>query len=210
MLLGTERTNSTNRAFTGMVLPLKDTKLWSKFHHVFTLEIKRFSSILVLDGRKLHVTGKQPAPYKFLFILSKSINHKECCMKKLLLVVMLIVAVVVSQSMIAQDKPVEKKVEKVVKSKKNTSKEGKEKKECSEKMDCCKDKKCCDKCTGDKCDGKCCAKCAECKKVCAAKCEMEKKGKCAMDSTKQCEKKDMKKPMHKKTVIKKEVKEGTK
>jgi hypothetical protein len=112
-------------------------------------------------------------------------------MKKLMFVLVLILAVMVSQTMFAQDKPMEKKVEKVVKIKKSVTKE-------------CKDKKCCDKCTGDKCDGKCCAKCAECKKACAAKCEMNKK--CAMDSTAKCEKQDMKKHMEKKTVIKKEVK----
>lgn len=127
-------------------------------------------------------------------------------MKKLMFVFMLIIAVVVSQSIFAQDKPVEKKIEKVVKIKKNLSKEGKEKKECTEKIDCCKDKKCCDKCTGEKCDGKCCAKCAECKKACAAKCEKEKKGKCVMDSTAKCEKHGMKKHMEKKTMIDKDVK----
>jgi len=84
-------------------------------------------------------------------------------MKKLVFVLTLILAVVVSQSMFAQDKSVEKKVEKVVKIKKTSMKEGKEKNECADKMECCKDKKCCDKCTGEKCDGKCCAKCAECK-----------------------------------------------
>lgn len=125
-------------------------------------------------------------------------------MKKLVLVFMLIIAVVVSQSMFAQDKPVKQKVEKVVKIKKDLKKEDKGKKECKEKMECCKDKKCCDKCTGEKCDGKCCAKCAECKKACVAKCEMEKK--CAMDSTAKCTKQDMKKHMGKKTVIKKEIK----
>jgi hypothetical protein len=120
-------------------------------------------------------------------------------MRKLAFVFMLILAVMVSQTMFAQDKPVEKKVEKVVKVKKNVMKE------CKEKMECCKDKKCCDKCTGEKCDGKCCTKCAECKKACAAKCEREKKGKCAMDSTAKCEKQNMKKHMEKKTLMKKEV-----
>jgi hypothetical protein len=114
-------------------------------------------------------------------------------MKKFVCVLLLIIAVTVSQTMFAQDKPVEKNVEKVVKVKKSHLKEIKEKKECAEKMKCCKDKKCCDKCTGEKCDGKCCAKCAECKKACAAKCEQEKKGTCAMDSTAACEKHNMKK-----------------
>jgi hypothetical protein len=127
-------------------------------------------------------------------------------MKKLLFVLALIIAVVISQTMCAQDKPVEKKVEKVIKVKKSLHKEGKEKKECAGKIECSKDKKCCDKCTGEKCDGTCCAKCAECKKACAAKCEMGKKEKCAMDSTATCEKKDMKKHMEKKTMMKKDVK----
>jgi hypothetical protein len=119
-------------------------------------------------------------------------------MKKLMCVLVLILAVVISQTMFAQDKPVEKKVEKVVTVKKTLTKE------CKDTVECCKDKKCCDKCTGDKCDGKCCAKCAEGKKTCTAKCEMSNK--CAMDSTAKCEKHDMKKHMEKKAVIKKKVK----
>jgi hypothetical protein len=132
-----------------------------------------------------------------LFITNTLLTIRGVFMKQVLFVFMLIVAVVVSQSMVAQDKPVEKKVEKVVKVKKNAEKETKE------KMGCCKDKKCCDKCTGEQCDGKCCAKCTEGKKACAEKCEMEKKGSCAMDSTANCEKKDMKKHMGKKTIMKK-------
>jgi hypothetical protein len=66
-------------------------------------------------------------------------------MKKVVFVLTLIFAVVASQTMFAQDKPVEKKVEKTIKIKKSLDKDGKEKKECKEKMDCCKDKKCCDK-----------------------------------------------------------------
>jgi hypothetical protein len=125
-------------------------------------------------------------------------------MKKLMLVCLLILAVVVSQSIFAQDKPVEKKIEKVVKVKKHAGKKTDE-----AKMECCKDKKCCDKCTGEKCDGKCCAKCAECKKECEEKCDKDKMGKCAMDSTANCEKMDMKKHV-KKIKIKKEVKEEEK
>jgi hypothetical protein len=170
------------------------------------LEIKRFSSILIPGGRKLNFTGKQPVPQKFYSLSNDLLNYKECFMKKLAFVFMLIIAVMVSQTIFAQDKPVEKKVEKVVKIRKNSKKEDKEKKECTDKMECCKDKKCCDKCTGEKCDGKCCAKCTECKKACAAKCEHGNKEKCAMDSTAKCEKHDMKKHMEKKTVIKKEIK----
>jgi hypothetical protein len=108
-------------------------------------------------------------------------------MKKFVFVLTLIIAVVISHTMVAQDKPVEKKVEKVIKVKKSLHKEGKEKKECAGKIECSKDKKCCDKCTGEKC-------------------EMGKKEKCAMDSTATCEKKDMKKHMEKKTMMKKDVK----
>jgi len=143
---------------------------------------------------------------KVFFILYNLLNHKECCMKKFVLVSMVIIAVVISQSMFAQDKPVEKKVEKVVKVKKDFKKEDKSKKECKEKMECCKDKKCCDKCTGEKCNGKCCAKCAKCKKASAEKCEMKNKEKCAMDTTATCVKHGMKKHIEKKTVIKKDVK----
>ena len=121
-------------------------------------------------------------------------------MKKLTFVLALIIAVMVSQTMFAQDKPVEKKVEKVVTIKKTLTKE------CKDTVGCCKDKKCCNKCTGDKCDGKCCTKCAECKKACKEMCEKEGKGTCPKDSTAKCEKQDMKKHMEKKTVIKKEVK----
>ena len=53
-------------------------------------------------------------------------------MKKLVCVLLLIIAVTVSQTMFAQDKPVEKNVEKVVKVKKSHLKEIKEKKECAE------------------------------------------------------------------------------
>jgi hypothetical protein len=120
-------------------------------------------------------------------------------MKKLMFVLMLVVAVVVSQTAFTQDKPVEKKVDTVVKIKKDVNKD-------TGKMGCCKDKKCCDKCAGDKCDGKCCAKCAKCKKEGTAKCDMGKKEKCPMDSTSKCDKQDMKKQMEKKKMIKKEVK----
>jgi hypothetical protein len=123
-------------------------------------------------------------------------------MKKLILVFMLVFAVVASQSLFAQDKPVEKKVEKKV-----DGKQTKEMKECKEKMKCCKDKKCCDKCTGEKCDGKCCAKCAECKKECAEKCKQGSDAKCAMDSTAHHGKHKMKKHMEMKTdEVKPEVK----
>ena len=123
-------------------------------------------------------------------------------MKKLVFVLTLILAVMVSQTIFAQDTLVQKKVEKVVKVRKNINKEDKEKIKCTDKMKCSKDKKCCDKCQGDKCDGKCCAKCAKCIKASAAKCEQGKKDKCDMDSTAKCEKKDIKKHMEKKTVIK--------
>ena len=111
-------------------------------------------------------------------------------MTKLAFVFMLIIAVVVSQTIFAQDKPVEKKVEKVVKVKKDAMKKGKEKMEC------------CNKCTGEKCDGTCCAKCAECKKAYKEKCEKEGKGTCTKDSTVKCEKQNMKK----KSIMKEEVK----
>ncbi len=121
-------------------------------------------------------------------------------MKKLVFVLTLIFAVVASQTMFAQDKPTEKKAEKVVKVKKSLNKEAKEKKECAEKMECCKDKKCCDKCTGEKCDGKCCSKCA-------LKCEQGEKDKCAMDSTAKCGKHNMKKHMENKTMKNEKIEE---
>jgi hypothetical protein len=116
-------------------------------------------------------------------------------MKKLMFVLALIIAIVASQTIVAQEKPAEeKKMEcKHEKGKTCPKCEGKGKKECKGKMECCKDKKCCDKCTGEKCDGTCCAKCAECKKECAEKCKQGNKAKCTIDSTAKCEKHDMKK-----------------
>jgi hypothetical protein len=114
-------------------------------------------------------------------------------MKKLMLV--LAFAVLVLQVAFAQEKLIEKKIVKVMKADSTMG--------CKEMKECCKDKKCCDKCTGEKCDGKCCAKCAKCKKVCKEKCEKEGMGKCAMDSTAKCEKHDMKKMKKEVKIIKK-------
>jgi hypothetical protein len=123
-------------------------------------------------------------------------------MKNLVFVFISIIAIVVSQTMFAQDKAIEKKAEKAIKI---SNKEENAKKECSGSMDCCKDKKCCDKCSGEKCDGTCCAKCAECKEECMEKCEMGNKKKCSMDSTAKCKQRNMNKHLEKKAIINKEV-----
>jgi len=157
-----------------------------------------------LSGRKLEIEEKQPLPQDVYSSFTDFLNSKERVMKKLMFVSMVIFAVAVSQTMFAQDKAIEKKVEKVVKIEKNSNKEENAKKECSDKMECCKDKRCCDKCSGEKCDGTCCAKCAECKKACKEKCEMGNKEKCIMDSTAKCKNQDMKKHMEKKIIINKE------
>jgi hypothetical protein len=118
--------------------------------------------------------------------------------------IILIIAILVWQTIFAQDKALEKKVDKVVKIEKNLHKEETAKKECSEKdkIECCKNKKCCDKCTGDKCDGKCCTKCAECKKAGEENCKMGRSDTCAVDSTAKCKNHNMKNHMENKVINK--------
>ena len=126
-------------------------------------------------------------------------------MKKFVIVFMPIIAIVVSQTMFAQNKAIEKKAENAIKIENISNKDENAKKECSGSMECCKDKKCCDKCSGEKCDGTCCAKCADCKKECMEKCEMGNKEKSSMDSTAKCKHRNMIKHLEKKAIINKEV-----
>jgi hypothetical protein len=125
-------------------------------------------------------------------------------MTKFIRSIILIFAILVSQTIFAQDKALEKKVDKTVKIEKKLNKEKTAKNECSDKnnIECCKNMKCCDKCTGEKCNGKCCTKCAECKKADEEKCKMGQSDTCAVDSTAKCKNHDMKNHMQNKIINK--------
>jgi hypothetical protein len=107
-------------------------------------------------------------------------------MSKLMLV--LAFAFIASQVSYTQDKPMEKKCAKAMKT--DSTMQCKDMKDMKE---CTKDKKCCDKCVCEKCDGTCCEKC----KACKAKCNKAEK---------KCMKSDSKKKVEMKAKIKKEVK----
>ena len=123
-------------------------------------------------------------------------NKRSGFMTKLIHGIILIIAILVSQTIFAQDK--------AVKIEKNLNKEETLKKECSDKIECCKNKKCCDTCTGEKCDGKCCAKCTECKKAGEKQCKMGRSDTCTVDSTAKCENHNKKNHSKNKTIINKE------